>query len=199
MTTAPGADGAPRCRWCVGDDLYERYHDVEWGRPATDDPALFEKLVLEGFQSGLSWITVLRKRERFREVFFGFDPVRVAAMGEADVERLAADPGIIRHRGKIRSAINNAARTLEIRAELGSLAALVWDFAELPGPPPDELPATTPRSVELAGELKRRGWTFVGPTTVYAFMQAMGLVNDHVAGCWVREAVEEERRRELGG
>jgi DNA-3-methyladenine glycosylase I len=196
VSPAPGtgADGAPRCHWAVGDPLYQAYHDHEWGRPSTDDRALFEKLVLEGFQAGLAWITVLRKRDRLREVFFGFDPARMAAMTDDDVERLAADPGIIRHRGKIRSAVANAARLPDLQEEHGSLAEFVWGFAPPPGPPPDAIPAATPESAALARALKQRGWTFVGPTTVYAFMQAMGLVNDHAAGCVTRDAAEAERR-----
>jgi len=184
-----GSDGVTRCWWCGDDPLYVRYHDDEWGRTVTDDHRLFEKLCLEGFQSGLSWLTILRKREAFRAAFAGFDPERVAAFGEADVERLLADAGIVRHSGKIRSAIGNAGRCLEVIDEHGSLAAYVRRFT--PESPhrtevPPGIPSTSPSSVALSKDLKRRGWTFVGPTTVYAFMQAMGLVNDHLEGCAIR-------------
>lgn len=188
--------GVRRCWWCGTDALYRAYHDREWGQPVTDDIRLFEKLCLEGFQSGLSWLTILRKRENFRAAFAGFDPKAVAAFGEADIERLLADPGIVRHRGKIVSTINNAARALEVQAEFGSLAAYVWGFR----PEASERPAvrtraalrvmaTSPTSIRLSKDLKKRGWTFVGPTTVYAFMQAMGLVNDHVLGCTAGDAL----------
>jgi DNA-3-methyladenine glycosylase I len=160
------------------------YHDNEWGHPVVDDQRLFEKLCLEGFQSGLSWLTILRKREHFRAAFEGFDPVRVAAFDEADVQRLLADAGIVRHRGKIQSTINNAARMLELQAHT-SLHEHVLQFRPEPTrlTEASELRATCPESVALAKDLKRRGWSFVGPTTVYAFMQAMGLVNDHIVGC----------------
>ncbi|MDX1690229.1 MAG: DNA-3-methyladenine glycosylase I [Acidimicrobiia bacterium] len=196
MSLEAGSDGRPRCGWSVGDDLYQAYHDIEWGRPVTDDTRLFEKLVLEGFQAGLAWITVLRKREHFREVFHGFEMADVAAMDASDVERLLDDPGIIRHRGKIEAAIANARAALEVVDDEGSLAALVWRYVPDDHEPPatvDELPATTPESAALSRELKRRGWTFVGPTTAYAFMQAMGLVNDHLSGCVVRADCEAER------
>jgi DNA-3-methyladenine glycosylase I len=179
-----GADGLARCWWCAGDPLYERYHDLEWGRPVADDTRLFEKLALEGFQSGLSWLTILRKRENFRAAFAGFSAEAVAAFGPADVERLLADPGIVRHRGKIEATILNAERCLSLADEFGSLAAYVWGF---------DGDATA-----LSKDLKRRGWRWVGPTTVYAFMQAMGLVNDHVAGCALRAEVEEDRVAFLG-
>jgi DNA-3-methyladenine glycosylase I len=185
-----GDDGRPRCGWAGTAGLYCTYHDDEWGRPVTDDTRLFEKLCLEGFQAGLAWITILRKREAFRAAFAGFDMATVAAFDEADVERLLADPGIVRHRGKITAAIGNAARALELVEEAGSLLAHVRTFAPAPGPRPATLadvPALTPESTALSRDLKRRGWRFVGPTTVYAFMQAMGLVDDHVAGCWVAE------------
>ena len=167
-----------------------------------DDRVLFEKICLEGFQAGLSWLTILRKRERFREVFHGFDLERVASMGHRDVERLVQDPGIIRHRGKIESTINNAQRALELAEELGSLAAYFWSHE----PTESERPATidwealkslgkTPQSIALSKDLKRRGWSFVGPTTVYAFMQAMGMVNDHLEGCCLRDEIERERGR----
>jgi len=192
-----GGDGRPRCWWPGDDPLYVRYHDTEWGRPTRDDVTLFEKLCLEGFQSGLAWITILRKRDNFRAAFDGFDPERVAAFGADDVDRLLADAGIVRHRRKIESAINNAQRALELIDEAGSLAAHLWSFE--PGGPEGEIPdgspvpAHTPTSARLAADLKRRGWTWLGPTTVYAFMQAMGLVNDHLPGCWVRDEVDADR------
>jgi DNA-3-methyladenine glycosylase I len=192
--TGPAA-GVPRCSWAAGgDDEYRRYHDEEWGRPVTGDAALFERLVLEGFQAGLSWATILRKRDRFREVFGGFDLERVAAMGPADVERLLADPGIVRHRGKVTSAIGNARRALEVVVEFGSMAGYLWPFGPAPAGPPSGPVAVTAESTALSKDLKRRGWTFVGPTTVYAAMQAVGLVNDHEAGCSVRAEVEALRR-----
>lgn len=195
-----GDDGVPRCPWAGPAPDYVAYHDLEWGRPVADDHRLFEKLCLEGFQSGLSWLTILRKREHFRQAFAGFDPVVVAGFGPDDVERLLGDAGIVRHRGKITSTVNNAARALEVVDEFGSLAAYAWSFE----PDPTERPPvldwatlaalpTSPTSVRLARDLKRRGWTFVGPTTAYAFMQAMGLVNDHVEGCHVRDEVLADR------
>ena len=195
-----GEDGRGRCAWHGGLDDYRRYHDEEWGRPVTSDTRLFEKICLEGFQSGLSWLTILRKREAFRAAFAGFDFEKVAEFGEVDVARCLADPGIVRHRGKIVSTINNARRALALRDEFGSLAAYFW--AQEPGE--GERPAvmtyetlranpTTPASTRISKDLKRRGWSFVGPTTVYAFMQAMGLVNDHLEGCFCREEVEEAR------
>ena len=196
--TVVGPDGERRCWWGAELEIYRAYHDTEWGFAVTDDRRLFEKLCLEGFQSGLSWLTILRKREAFREAFAGFDPERVARFDDTDVERLLSDPGIVRHGGKIRSVINNAARALELRAEYGSLAAFFWQYADPPSPAPVTIPATTPASAALAEDLKRRGWTFVGPTTVYSFMQAMGLVNDHLADCWVRTDVENSRRVVLG-
>jgi DNA-3-methyladenine glycosylase I len=194
--------GRRRCSWCGDDPVYVRYHDEEWGRPTFDDVRLFEKICLEGFQAGLSWITILRKRQRFREVFDGFDPARVARYGARDVARLLKDPGIVRHRGKIASTINNAQRMLELGDEFGSLAAYAWSWepaaadrpATLTWPVLKTMP-TTPVSVALSKDLRKRGWTFVGPTTVYAFMQAMGLVNDHLDGCYVRAQVELARRR----
>jgi DNA-3-methyladenine glycosylase I len=170
------------------------YHDTEWGFGVTDDHRLFEKLCLEGFQSGLSWLTILRKRDAFRTAFAGFDFNVVATFDDDDVERLLADSGIVRHRGKIQSTINNARRAVELVDERGSVAAHFWPHASF-GSPPEAIESTSPTSIALAKELKRRGWKFVGPTTVYAFMQAMGLVNDHVAGCWVRERAEKSRRR----
>ena len=189
--TETGTDGVIRCSWGNGSAEYAAYHDDEWGRPAGDDRRLFEKLCLEGFQSGLAWITILRKRDAFREVFAGFDIERVAHFDESDVGQLLGDARIVRHEGKIRSTINNAQRSLEVTADVGSLGALVWSFEPAPAPPTDA--ATTPESVALAKELKRRGFTFVGPTTAYAFMQSMGLVNDHAEACAVREAVETDR------
>jgi DNA-3-methyladenine glycosylase I len=193
-----GADDETRCWWPGTHDDYLRYHDAEWGRPMKDDHRLFEKICLEGFQSGLSWLTILRKRDRFREVFHGFDFERVARMGERDVERLVKDAGIIRHRGKIESVLNNAKRAVELAEAEGSLAAYFWAHE----PPPSErpkkvsraaIPAKTERSTALSKALKKRGWSYVGPTTCYAFMQAMGLVNDHVEGCFARETIERER------
>jgi DNA-3-methyladenine glycosylase I len=193
--------GRRRCQWAGTDPLYVSYHDDEWGRPVTDDTRLFEKICLEGFQSGLSWLTILRKREAFRSAFAGFEPARVARFGPDDVERLLQDAGIVRHRGKIVSTINNANRALELIEEHGSLAAYAWQWEPAQGERPALLTwqalkglAATPASTALSKDLKRRGWTFVGPTTVYAFMQAMGLVNDHIDGCHVRATVERERR-----
>jgi DNA-3-methyladenine glycosylase I len=195
-----GEDGRMRCAWHGGLDDYRRYHDEECGHPVTSDQRLFEKICLEGFQSGLSWLTILRKRESFRAAFAGFDFDKVAAFDEEDIARCLADTGIVRHRGKIVSTINNARRAQELRAEFGTLARYFWSFE----PKPEERPArvewdvivanpTTPTSVRLSKDLKKRGWTFVGPTTVYAFMQAMGLVNDHVEGCFCRAEVENKR------
>lgn len=192
--TVRGEDGRLRCWWGAEPEIYLDYHDTEWGFPVTGDRRLFEKLCLEGFQAGLSWLTILRKRPAFREAFAGFDPRVVAAFDDDDVDRLLADPRIVRHRGKIRSVINNAARALELADEEGSLAAYFWAHAEEVSPPPSEVPATTAGSIAVARDLKKRGWTFVGPTTVYAFMQAMGLVNDHLADCWVRAAADQRRR-----
>jgi DNA-3-methyladenine glycosylase I len=194
MDVVHGEDGKLRCGWGVSTLEYVAYHDTEWGFGVVDDHRLFEKLCLEGFQSGLSWLTILRKRDNFRAAFADFDPVAVARFGEGDVTRLLGDAGIVRHQGKIRSTINNAQRAGELVAEFGSLAAYFWPHASF-GPPPADIPATTPESVALAKDLKRRGWSFVGPTTVYAFMQAMGLVNDHMDGCWVRKRAETARRR----
>ena len=179
-------DGKSRCWWCGDDPLYVRYHDTEWGRPVRDDHRLYEKLCLEGFQSGLSWLTILRKRDNFRAAFAGFDPAVVAGFGEADVARLLADAGIVRHRGKITSTINNAARALELIDEFGSIAAYLDGFVPSQRPAPAsiaDIPSKTTESTAMSKDLKRRGWSFVGPTTVYAFMQSMGLVNDHLAGC----------------
>jgi DNA-3-methyladenine glycosylase I len=194
------ANGVARCWWCGAEPEYVRYHDEEWGRPVADDRRLFEKLCLEGFQAGLSWWTILRRREAFRRAFDGFEPERVARFDRRRVERLVGDAGIIRHRGKIEAAVGNAQAALEVIGERGSLAALVWGFE----PPASERPrrvtraalsrmATTPSSTALSKELRRRGFRFVGPTTAYAFMQAMGLVNDHLEGCHRRAPVERER------
>ncbi len=195
-----GPDGVTRCAWHGNLPDYLRYHDHEWGRPVADDIRLFEKICLEGFQSGLSWLTILRKRENFRNAFAGFDFDRVAAFTDADVERLVQDAGIIRHRGKIVSTINNARRAQELIAEAGSLAAWFWRFEPGPAERPTKLDwatlkamPTTPVSMRISKELKKRGWTFVGPTTVYAFMQAMGMVNDHIEGCFCRNEVEKQR------
>jgi DNA-3-methyladenine glycosylase I len=175
-----GDDGVARCSWADSAPEYRAYHDTEWGFPVADDRRLFEKLSLEGFQAGLSWITILRKREAFRSAFEGFDFERIARFGAADVERLMADASIVRNRGKIEAVVNNAQRALDLVAAENSLAAYVWRYEGDDG-------------AGLAKDLKKRGWRFVGPTTVYAFMQAMGLVNDHVEGCEVREAVATAR------
>ncbi|HWM18214.1 MAG TPA: DNA-3-methyladenine glycosylase I [Ilumatobacteraceae bacterium] len=193
MNLVEGDDGERRCWWGTSTADYVAYHDTEWGFGVIDDHRLFEKLCLEGFQSGLSWLTILRKRDNFRAAFAGFDPVEVAEFGEHDVDRLLADAGIVRHQGKIRSTINNANRALEMVDEFGSLAAYVWRHATF-GEAPTEIPALTEASTAISKDLKRRGWSFVGPTTVYAFMQSMGLVNDHLEGCWVRDDAERGRR-----
>jgi DNA-3-methyladenine glycosylase I len=198
MDLVMGDDLLLRCWWGSEPEIYRAYHDDEWGRATTDDNRLFEKICLEGFQAGLSWLTILRKRENFRAAFAGFDPVSVAGFGEEDVERLLADPGIVRHQGKIRSTINNAGRALEVNEERGSLAAYFWAWAGPEGLPPTEIQPVTDASTALSKDLKRRGWSFVGPTTVYAFMQAMGLVNDHLDGCHVREECAQARRHVLG-
>jgi DNA-3-methyladenine glycosylase I len=195
-----GADGKRRCPWGGSPAEYAAYHDHEWGRPTADDRRLFEKLCLEGFQAGLSWLTILRKRDNFREAFADFDFERVARFGPSEVERLLANAGIVRHRGKIESVINNARRARDLADEKGSLAAYFWHYEPSPETRPQRLDAqalkamaTSPESTALSKDLKKRGWTFVGPTTVYAFMQAMGLVNDHLDGCFCRPAVERER------
>lgn len=188
-----GDDGIARCWWGASTPDYQVYHDTEWGFPVADDHRLFEKLCLEGFQSGLSWLTVLRKRPDFRRVFHGFDAKRVAAMGAEDVTRLLADATIIRHRGKIEAAIANAAAALDVADEWGTLAAFFWSFEPLDRPPSTE--PTTAESAALAKELKRRRFRFVGPTTAYAFMQATGIVNDHVPGCATRSEVATARQR----
>ncbi len=187
-----------RCWWAGESDDYRAYHDVEWGRPVVDDQRLFEKICLEGFQSGLSWLTILRKRDGFRQAFADFDPARVARLGPRDVETLMNNREIVRHRKKIEATINNAKRAIETALQFGSLAAYVWSF-EPDSPHRPEggeypIPSTSPASVALSKDLKDRGWRFVGPTTAYAFMQAMGLVNDHVAGCLAYDAIERERQ-----
>ena len=182
-----------RC-WPIKDELYIAYHDDEWGRPVTDERGLYERLCLEGFQSGLSWLTILRKRENFRRAFRGFDPDAVARFKERDVERLLGDAGIVRHRGKIEAAIANARGVLALRDEGTPLEQLMWEYRR-DGPPPADWVAETPGSRELSKRLKAVGFRFVGPTTVYASMQACGIVNDHVATCWVRDDVERLRTR----
>jgi DNA-3-methyladenine glycosylase I len=195
-----GRDRKHRCWWGAESDDYRAYHDDEWGYPVNDDIRLFEKICLEGFQSGLSWLTILRKRENFRRAFRGFDFHKIACFKESHVERLLRDAGIVRHRRKIESTINNARRACELEKEFGTLAAYFWRFE----PPRGERPAVidkaalmslahTPTSTSLGKDLKERGWTFIGPTTAYAFMQAMGLVNDHLEGCHARQRVARAR------
>ncbi len=186
--TMSGPDGVERCHWCTASDRYISYHDDEWGYPVSDDIRLFEKICLEGFQSGLSWLTILNKRDNFRAAFDGFDFRKMAGYGKAEVERLLGDAGIVRHRGKIEAVINNAARACELIEEKGSLAAYFWSFE----PAADTLDAPQSVSVSdtskaLSKDLRKRGWKFVGPTTAYAFMQAMGLINDHAEGCAMRD------------
>jgi DNA-3-methyladenine glycosylase I len=191
--SSTGQDGVKRCWWCGGDPLYVRYHDEEWGKPVRDDNRLFEKICLEGFQAGLSWLTILRKRENFRQAFANFDIDTVARYSRRDVTRLLKDEGIIRHRGKIESTINNAQRAIELRTEEGSLSDYFWRWQPSLRTRPRRITrpvlrtmSATPESTALSKDLRKRGWTFVGPTTVYAFMQAMGLVNDHVEDCAFR-------------
>lgn len=195
-----GDDGTPRCWWCAGDVQYRAYHDQEWGFPVAEDRRLFEKLCLEGFQAGLSWLTILRKRDNFRAAFDGFDFERVAGYDAGDVERLLGDAGIVRHRQKIEATINNARRTLEVIEEFGSLASFVWRFEPDRDARPDRVThafvterTTSPQARRLAKELKARGFQFVGPTTAYSFMQAMGLVNDHLHGCHAGRRVAAAR------
>jgi DNA-3-methyladenine glycosylase I len=183
------------CFWCEATPAYQHYHDHEWGFPVTDERRLFEKICLEGFQAGLSWLTILNKRENFRAGFANFEAERVARFKESDIARLLGDAGIVRHRGKIESTINNAKRVIELRAEFGSLSAYAWGFEPAAASRPKRMTlaaaraqTTSPESIAMSKDLKKRGWSFVGPTTVYAFMQAMGLVNDHLEGCHVREA-----------
>jgi DNA-3-methyladenine glycosylase I len=194
--TVTGPDGKARCRWSAAAPEFLAYHDTEWGFPVGDDRRLFEKICLEGFQSGLSWRTILAKRERFRTVFHDFDFDRIASFTERDVDRLLEDKGIVRHRRKIESVVNNARRAQELVAREGSLAAFIWryesDAEQLAAP---QTASTSAGSIALSKELKKRGWTFVGPTTAYAFMQAVGLVDDHVEGCVVRAEVERARAR----
>jgi DNA-3-methyladenine glycosylase I len=193
---AKGEDGRRRCWWGNAAPEYVSYHDEEWGRPVVDDDLLFERLALEGFQSGLSWLTILRKREAFREAFAGFEIARVARFGARDVRRLMADAGIVRNRRKIDATIQNARAAVRLQDEGGSLAALVWSFRPSRRRAPrgwKDLPASTSESTALSKELKSRGFAFIGPTTVYATMEACGIVNDHFAGCAVRGAVERER------
>lgn len=194
--TIPGPDGKPRCRWCGAAPEFLAYHDSEWGFPVADDHRLFEKLSLESFQSGLSWRTILAKRDNFRVAFRGFDIGKLARFSERDIERLLCDDGIVRHRGKIEAVVNNARRARDLVKREGSLAAFLWRYE----PDPELLaePQTVSTSAEATGlskDLKKLGWKFVGPTTVYAFMQAMGLVNDHVADCAIRPDVERARKR----
>ena len=197
-----GEDGTARCWWAGSDPLYRAYHDQEWGRPVAEDRRLFEKLCLEGFKAGLSWLTILRKRGNFRRAFNGFDIEAVASFDSATVERLMTDAGIVRNRAKIEATINNARRCTELLDEFGSFAAYVWRFEPDPRSRPAVLDhaalmqlATTLESKAMSKDLRRRGWVFVGPTTAYAFMQAMGIVNDHLEGCDARAAVERERER----
>ena len=195
-TTISGPDGRPRCRWCSAAPEFLDYHDTEWGFPVGDDRRLFEKLSLECFQSGLSWRTILAKRENFRTAFRGFDFDKIARFTARDVERLLKDQGIIRHRGKIEAVINNARRAQELVKSDGSLAAFVWRYE--PAPTQTVKPqtvSTSAESIALSKDLKKLGWKFVGPTTVYAFMQAMGLINDHVEDCAIRAEVERARKR----
>ena len=197
-----GSDGKPRCFWGASHVDYEPYHDDEWGRVTSDDQRLFEKICLEGFQSGLSWLTILRKRESFRKAFRDFDFEKVARFNQSSVERLLGDAGIVRHRGKIEATINNAKMCCDLVDAEGSLAAFVWGFEPAPSERPKKATwaalrklTETPASRALSKELKSRGWKFVGPTTMYAFLQSMGVVNDHVDGCIVRTACEQERER----
>lgn len=196
-----GGDGKRRCWWQNNDPEYLHYHDTEWGRPVSDDVRLFEKICLEGFQAGLSWITILRKRDNFRKAFSEFDFMKIARYGEKDVERLMHDEGIVRHRGKIISTINNAACAIDMKDEFGSLAAYFWQWEPEAASRPFRYDVqtiremtTTERSVALSKDLKKRGWSFVGPTTIYAFMQAMGMVNDHLDGCHCRPEIEKIRK-----
>ncbi len=190
-------DGLRRCAWAVAPAEYRRYHDDEWGRPTGDDRRILEKLCLEGFQSGLSWLTVLRKREGFRTAFAAFDPTAVAAFDEHDVERLLADISIVRHRGKIEATITNARALLALWAAGQSLAALVWSYEAPASPPatPGDVPASTGQSQALSASLRRHGLRFVGPTTVYSAMQSLGVVNDHLLDCHFRSVAEAERSR----
>lgn len=193
-TTLPGPDGKHRCRWCLGAPEFLPYHDTEWGFPVSDDQRLFEKLALEGFQSGLSWRTILNKRENFRVGFKDFDFERVARFTERDVARLLQDAGIVRHRGKIEAVINNAKRARDMVKAERSLAAFIWRYEPVKAAKP-LTQTTSPESIALSKELKKRGWAFVGPTTVFAFMQAMGLINDHAEGCISRAKAAAARKK----
>ncbi|MHC4709813.1 MAG: DNA-3-methyladenine glycosylase I [Planctomycetota bacterium] len=193
-----GADGVKRCWWCVGDPVYQAYHDTEWGFPCDDDQRLFESICLDGFQAGLSWITILRRREHFRSAFCGFEISRVARLNRRSVERLLRNDRIIRHRGKIESTINNARRAVELIDECGSLAGYLWRYepkSHRKRVTRRSIPVHTPESVAMSKDLKRRGWTFVGPTILYAMMQAVGVVNDHVTGCDIGLKVPSTRGR----
>jgi DNA-3-methyladenine glycosylase I len=194
--TIPGPDGRPRCRWCAAAPEFLHYHDNEWGFPVDDDHRLFEKLCLEGFQSGLSWRTILAKRENFRKAFHHFDFDRVVRFGEREVEGLLGNPGVVRHRGKIEAVINNAKRAQELVKQEGSLAAYVWRFEPAAGQlAAPQTVSTSAASIAMSKDLKKRGWKFVGPTTVYAFMQAMGLINDHSKDCVISAEVERARAK----
>lgn len=191
-----GDDGRTRCQWCVCDPTYVRYHDEEWGVPVTEDDRLFEKICLEGFQCGLSWLTILKRREGFREAFAEFDFDKISGWNSDRIDRLVQDESIIRHRGKISATIHNASRAIEMREREGSLSRFFWQFAPRTSAIPkshSQIPAITDESTRMSRELKKRGWKFVGPTTCYAFMQAMGMVNDHLVGCDDRERVEKQR------
>lgn len=199
IAATKGSDGAKRCGWCSATTDYIAYHDREWGRPITDDNKIYEKLCLEGFQSGLSWLTILNKREGFRRAFKGFDPEKVARFGDRDIARLIGDASIVRHRGKIEATIANARATLEVQDKYGSLAAVIWSFEptrrgrSVPKQLGD-LPPTTPESTAMAKWARSFGFRFIGPTTAYAAMQSLGIVNDHLSGCHVRSACEGDRR-----
>jgi len=194
-TTINGPDGKPRCKWCAATPEYLKYHDTEWGFPVKDDQRLFEKISLEGFQSGLSWRTILAKRENFRAAFHDFDFERVARFKDRDVVRLLQDEGIVRHRGKIEAVVNNAQRACELVQREGSLATFVWRYEPEAALAAPQTASTSAESVALSKELKKLGWKFVGPTTVFAFMQAMGLLNDHVHDCVIRAKVDAARKK----
>ena len=196
-----GEDNRHRCWWAYGSDAYQDYHDQEWGQPTKDDRWIFEKICLEGFQAGLSWLTILNKRENFRKAFANFEIDKIARFNSRSIQRLVNDAGIVRHRGKIESTINNAKRAQALRSELGSLSALMWTYEPDPKSRPKTLHkedlmtmSKSPESIALSKDLKTRGWSFVGPTTVYAFMQAAGIVNDHLEGCASRTPCESARR-----
>lgn len=194
-STINGPDGKPRCKWCAVTPEYLHYHDNEWGYPVDDDQRLFEKISLEGFQSGLSWRTILAKRENFRAAFHHFDFGRIARFKERDVARLLQNEGIVRHRGKIEAVINNAQRACELVEKEGSLAAFIWRYEPAGELATAQTVSTSPESVALSKDLKKMGWKFVGPTTVYAFMQAMGLINDHAEACVIRAKVASARKK----